>query len=210
MAPNALSMGPSGRPRPLDLRIASPGQVDRRRFAAVEAEPPSPMPWKFTADDHAADAAALRPTKIGLRGRWAAGTTPFRDVDLNGDGTIDSSELAHALRSMGVDATDSAARAVIRRGDEDHNGGLDEEEFLALMQSRLDLDKPFHDAVKPRRPPRGADERKHQPPHMVVRPSSLGKKGMQRSPSMKGQPQSPTKAAETAARGVARGLERSA
>eukprot|EP01006_Ploeotia_vitrea_P008089 TRINITY_DN19081_c0_g1_i1.p1 TRINITY_DN19081_c0_g1~~TRINITY_DN19081_c0_g1_i1.p1 ORF type:complete len:174 (+),score=22.79 TRINITY_DN19081_c0_g1_i1:31-552(+) len=61
----------------------------------------------------------------------------FREVfhlfDKDGSDTIDTGELATAMRSLGMTPTDEEVEAMINEVDVDGSGAIDFQEFLALM-----------------------------------------------------------------------------
>mmetsp|Transcript_80551 Transcript_80551/g.93978 ORF Transcript_80551/g.93978 Transcript_80551/m.93978 type:complete len:196 (+) Transcript_80551:33-620(+) len=59
----------------------------------------------------------------------------FSTFDIDGDGTIDASELAQVLRDLGQPATDTEIRDLLAVADTDDNGIIDFEEFSTMMQS---------------------------------------------------------------------------
>ncbi|KAG8794880.1 hypothetical protein FRC12_020517 [Ceratobasidium sp. 428] len=52
---------------------------------------------------------------------------------LDGDGTISKDELGTIMRSLGQCPSDSELQGIIERGDLDHSGTIDFDEFLAMM-----------------------------------------------------------------------------
>ncbi|KAL3874516.1 hypothetical protein ACJMK2_037522 [Sinanodonta woodiana] len=61
----------------------------------------------------------------------------FNLYDKDGDGTVDTSELATVLKSLGQDPTEAEIREMIKEVDEDGSGSIEFPEFLQLMASRM-------------------------------------------------------------------------
>jgi Ca2+-binding EF-hand superfamily protein len=57
----------------------------------------------------------------------------FREFDVDGSGTIDTSELLAAFKSMGQGCTPDQAKKLISKYDNDGNG-VDFENFLKVLQ----------------------------------------------------------------------------
>ncbi|KAG8722786.1 calmodulin-like 3 [Ceratobasidium sp. 395] len=57
----------------------------------------------------------------------------FSLFDKDGDGTISKDELGTIMRSLGQCPSDSELQGIIERGDLDHSGTIDFDEFLAMM-----------------------------------------------------------------------------
>jgi calmodulin len=57
----------------------------------------------------------------------------FEIFDLNGNGAIDTHELATALKSVGLNPSAAEVTTMIQQADNDGNGALNLEEFLAMV-----------------------------------------------------------------------------
>ena len=64
-------------------------------------------------------------------------TQVFNSFDRNKDGTIDASELAVAMRELGVTSTPRDVEQMIASVDLDKNGSINREEFMLLMQGMI-------------------------------------------------------------------------
>jgi len=61
----------------------------------------------------------------------------FSLFDKDGDGTITTVELGTVMRSLGQNPTDAELRDMINEVDIDGNGTIDFNEFLAMMEKKL-------------------------------------------------------------------------
>jgi hypothetical protein len=59
----------------------------------------------------------------------------FKCCDKDNSGTIDANELHQMLLYMGVSATDSEVKEMIRQVDKNGDGDIDEQEFLLVMKA---------------------------------------------------------------------------
>lgn len=57
----------------------------------------------------------------------------FKNIDEDGDGTIDISELGNALRAQGISITDARVTKLVTVADENYDGMLEIDEFLKAM-----------------------------------------------------------------------------
>ncbi|EGB04883.1 hypothetical protein AURANDRAFT_16268, partial [Aureococcus anophagefferens] len=57
----------------------------------------------------------------------------FDELDINGDGSISASELMGTLAQLGVKMTERESYGMITLADADGNGGIERDEFMALM-----------------------------------------------------------------------------
>eukprot|EP01012_Entosiphon_sulcatum_P036090 TRINITY_DN45943_c0_g1_i1.p1 TRINITY_DN45943_c0_g1~~TRINITY_DN45943_c0_g1_i1.p1 ORF type:complete len:153 (-),score=39.45 TRINITY_DN45943_c0_g1_i1:87-545(-) len=57
----------------------------------------------------------------------------FKIFDVNGDGTISSSELKHILQNLGEKLTDEEIAAMMKEADADGSGEMDYDEFKIMM-----------------------------------------------------------------------------
>lgn len=64
--------------------------------------------------------------------------------DKDGDGTIDSEELANVLQVLGMNPTKEELGILLDSVDSDRNGVIDLHEFIDVMQSHLQHDPPTH------------------------------------------------------------------
>lgn len=60
----------------------------------------------------------------------------FSMFDVDGDGTIDSTELDNVLKDLGTPATSSELQELLAAVDTDSNGVIDFEEFCVMMSMR--------------------------------------------------------------------------
>merc|ERR1712071_487132 len=60
----------------------------------------------------------------------------FAIFDVNGDGTIEATELKEVMRSLGQNPSNQECHDMISSVDKDQNGSIDFDEFLVLMRSR--------------------------------------------------------------------------
>lgn len=60
-------------------------------------------------------------------------TALFNNIDTDGDGAIEISELGNALRSQGLSITDARVTKLVTVADENYDGMLELDEFLAAM-----------------------------------------------------------------------------
>ena len=67
----------------------------------------------------------------------------FTKMDLNGDGRISISEMTHVLLGLGIEGASAIAQATMAKGDTDHSGDLDRDEFAAIL-SDLESSGPEH------------------------------------------------------------------
>ena len=75
--------------------------------------------------------------------------TAFKQIDRNGDGSIDRNELVSALTSAGNNFTRQEVDAIFDAADIDGNGEIDYEEFIALMcPSASDVIEKFRSKYK--------------------------------------------------------------
>jgi len=190
---------------PLNLRVATPGQVERRRFAAMNPRASSPMRWHYTSEGGSERAASAPTGAMPSIGRYLSARSVFHKiVDLNGDGVVDSAELTYALRKMGRAAPDEKVRTLMAKVDADRNGVLDEDEFARLVHAQLDLDLPPEEDDELKAVERVLSSRRAAQSTPATRPPQLAttrhahglsKKSLHhRSPVKKGMPISPTKA----------------
>lgn len=56
----------------------------------------------------------------------------FDSIDEDGNGTIDESELKHALEKAGVHMSHMDLKSMINSADENHDGKISKEEFLHI------------------------------------------------------------------------------
>lgn len=61
----------------------------------------------------------------------------FSLFDKDGDGTISAEELGTIMRSLGQNPSNEELLEIIHRGDLDHNGTIDFNEFLAMMSEMV-------------------------------------------------------------------------
>ena len=61
----------------------------------------------------------------------------FFQFDKDGDGTITTKELGVVMRSLGQNPTDSELQEMINEVDENGNGTIEFDEFIALMARKL-------------------------------------------------------------------------
>lgn len=57
----------------------------------------------------------------------------FDELDVNGDGSISATELVSTLTSLGVKMTEEESFGMVTMADDDGNGGIERDEFMALM-----------------------------------------------------------------------------
>ncbi|EGD74541.1 calmodulin 1 [Salpingoeca rosetta] len=69
----------------------------------------------------------------------------FFDADKNG--SIEASELADVIRSIGQSPTEDTVRQLIREVDRDGDGKIQFNEFLEIMTRKIDLRAEQHDTV---------------------------------------------------------------
>jgi len=180
----------------INIRVATPAMIDRRRFEAVARPPSSPMKWKHVA--RPTESQELFAAPPGPPGRYMSAGSVFRNIDTNGDGAIDIAELGSALRAMGRDGNSETVQALVRRVDADGNGVLDEAEFKHLIDAKMDLEVPAME-----------DRAEHAAKHLLLHNPTLTR----RSSSRKGAvlqdksgvltaAESPTKVMDKAARAV--------
>eukprot|EP01006_Ploeotia_vitrea_P014879 TRINITY_DN40856_c0_g1_i1.p1 TRINITY_DN40856_c0_g1~~TRINITY_DN40856_c0_g1_i1.p1 ORF type:complete len:180 (+),score=50.18 TRINITY_DN40856_c0_g1_i1:276-815(+) len=94
-------------------------------------------------------AAFTRRQSVAIQSKMGhAEIAEFREVfnlfDSNGDHTIDVSELGVAMRSLGQNPTEEELEVMVAEVDADASGGIDFQEFLALLSRQLfdeDVDK---------------------------------------------------------------------
>merc|ERR1712183_131483 len=75
----------------------------------------------------------------------------FQTFDKNGNGTINSMELATAMRSFGMRPTPKEIENMIKEVDADRSGFVDFDEFVSLMTKRVsktDKQRELMDAFK--------------------------------------------------------------
>jgi calmodulin len=60
----------------------------------------------------------------------------FKLFDLDGDGTITSSELRKMMKNLGADLTDEEVELLIKEADYDGDGTLDLNEFTTFMMTK--------------------------------------------------------------------------
>jgi len=61
----------------------------------------------------------------------------FKLFDRDGDGQVTSTELGTVMRSLGQNPTEGELRDMVQEADEDGNGYIDFEEFLAMMARKI-------------------------------------------------------------------------
>jgi len=61
----------------------------------------------------------------------------FKLFDRDGDGRVTSVELGTVMRSLGQNPTEAELRDMVQEADEDGNGYIDFEEFLAMMARKI-------------------------------------------------------------------------
>ncbi|KAL4237820.1 hypothetical protein ACF0H5_002532 [Mactra antiquata] len=61
----------------------------------------------------------------------------FSVFDKDGDGTISTNELSNVLKNMGQNLTDEDLDEMIQEVDEDGNGEIDFDEFLTMMENKM-------------------------------------------------------------------------
>merc|ERR1712168_1636011 len=61
----------------------------------------------------------------------------FKLFDRDGDGRVTSAELGTVMRSLGQNPTEAELRDMVQEADEDGNGYIDFEEFLAMMARKI-------------------------------------------------------------------------
>ena len=61
----------------------------------------------------------------------------FNLVDRDGGGSISSEELGELMDTLGIDASPEEVQAMIAEIDEDGNGDIDFEEFVAVMSRKV-------------------------------------------------------------------------
>ncbi|XP_053397983.1 calmodulin-like [Mercenaria mercenaria] len=61
----------------------------------------------------------------------------FSVFDKDGDGTISTTELSSVLKNMGQNLPDADLEEMINEVDEDGNGEIDFDEFLTMMENKL-------------------------------------------------------------------------
>merc|ERR1711907_235389 len=66
----------------------------------------------------------------------------FAMFDINGDGTIELSELKQVMRKLGQNPTEDELKEMISSVDDNGDHEVDFEEFLVLMKSRIEHDDP--------------------------------------------------------------------
>ena len=94
----------------------------------------------------------------------------FNLVDKDGGGTISKEELGELMETLGIDATPEEIDLMIAEIDEDNNGVIDFDEFVAVMSRKGQRD--VHGGTGPRRVPRLRERRAagpHQGRVMLVR-----------------------------------------
>ena len=64
----------------------------------------------------------------------------FQLYDKSGDGFLDSKEMGELMRSLGRNPTEEEIYNIMAEVDVDHNGKLDFEEFVVLMNEKLTED----------------------------------------------------------------------
>ena len=91
----------------------------------------------------------------------------FNLVDKDGGGTISKEELGELMETLGIDATPEEIDLMIAEIDEDNNGVIDFDEFVAVMSRKV---RDVHRRAGPGRVP-GVRERRAAGPHQggVVR-----------------------------------------
>ena len=62
----------------------------------------------------------------------------FRDIDVDGSGSIEATELRAAFRRQGIVLTDEETAAVMRVFDRNGDGRLNYDEFVSAMLVRFD------------------------------------------------------------------------
>jgi len=75
----------------------------------------------------------------------------FAIFDKDGDGTISTSELAQAMKSLGQNPSDAEIQDMINEVDVDQSGTVDFEEFLKMMTTEtkgVDLEQEMRSAFK--------------------------------------------------------------
>lgn len=61
----------------------------------------------------------------------------FKLFDRDGDGRVTAVELGTVMRSLGQNPTEAELRDMVQEADEDGNGHIDFEEFLAMMARKI-------------------------------------------------------------------------
>ena len=72
----------------------------------------------------------------------------FEEMDTNGDGSTSAVELRNTLVSLGVELSWDDAHAMIAMADTDGNGGVERDEFMAIMATLNGCDANDADASK--------------------------------------------------------------